>query len=211
MKLFFTTIAFLAMSSLSFAQSSTPACSYTVTRTPVGAMEVYKNGSLQRQVGVPTGEVGNYTAVNAPGTFRPVITPLAWSDGDKMSVVFTRAVPLSFTSNGQTVSYWGYTLWREDWNCTGQFPLLLQVGGLALASGTPTDIPVCELSGRALNIPVPVGTVNQVLSGVPFISSVFQVTAPTPVPCPSALTNVATTQGLVCYSGVWAAYDHDVQ
>ena len=89
-----------------------PNCTtYTLTRTPVGPVLVYRNGLLQTSP-------GDYTAVNAQGTFRPVITPMNWSNTDTAAAVYTRAVPLSFAYQGQTVSYWGYTLYRENWNCT---------------------------------------------------------------------------------------------
>jgi hypothetical protein len=48
----------------------------------------------------------------------PTISPLEFYIGDKMSVIFNRATPLSFTYQGQSVNYWGYTTWREDWICT---------------------------------------------------------------------------------------------
>lgn len=82
---------------------------HTVTRTPVGPMLVYLNGVLQTSP-------GDYLA-SADG--KPTITPLNPAVGDSMSVVFTRAVPLSFTlPGGETVPYWGYALWREDWIVT---------------------------------------------------------------------------------------------
>src|SRR6185369_8343930 len=53
----------------------------------------------------------------------PTLVPKGFSDGDLMSVTITRAVPLSFTYQGQKVSYWGYSLWREDWICVGDDPI----------------------------------------------------------------------------------------
>lgn len=71
-------------------------------------MLVYLNGLLQESP-------GDYTLSNDA---MPTITPKNASEGDSLSVVFTRAVPLSFVFQGQTVNYWGYALWREDWNPT---------------------------------------------------------------------------------------------
>ncbi len=72
-------------------------------------MAVFLNGVLQ----------------TAPGDYilstdvKPTINPLNPAVGDSMSVLFTRAVPLSFTlPGGQVVAYWGYALWREDWMVT---------------------------------------------------------------------------------------------
>lgn len=82
--------------------------SHTVTRTPVGPMLVYLNGVLQRSP-------GDYTASS---DLKPTISPVTPAVGDSMSVVFTRAVPLSFVFQGETVDYWGYALWQEDWEVT---------------------------------------------------------------------------------------------
>jgi hypothetical protein len=71
---------------------------------------VYRNGLLQTSP-------GDYTSANAPGTSMPIITPVNWVGSDTAAVVYTRAVPLSFTFNGQSVTYWGYTLNRENWSC----------------------------------------------------------------------------------------------
>lgn len=90
-------------------------CTHQLTRTPNGPVAVYKNGQLLKQS-------GDYTSVNATGTFFPIITPSVWSDQDAMSAVLTRAVPLTFTIPGtppQTITYFSYALWREDWTCTG--------------------------------------------------------------------------------------------
>lgn len=91
-------------------QLTAQTCSHVLTRTPNGPVLVYRAGKL---LTLNT----DYTSI----AFGPItITPLAWSDGDKMSAVFSRAVPLGFTFQGQTISYWGYQLWREDWACVGQ-------------------------------------------------------------------------------------------
>ena len=57
-----------------------------------------------------------------------------------MAVLFTRAVPLSFTFQDQTVTYWGYALWREDWTCAGT-PVPLYSAGLGIViSGSAISI-----------------------------------------------------------------------
>ncbi len=69
-------------------------------------MLVYCNGLLQI-------EPADYMD---SGAAMPTIIPMNPAVGDSMSVVFTRAVPLSFVFQGVSVTYWGYALWREDWN-----------------------------------------------------------------------------------------------
>jgi hypothetical protein len=85
-------------------------CAHTVTRTPNGAVLVYQNGTLL-QLGT------GYTSAAAAGTSMPTISPTLYSPNDSFEVVFSRAVPLSFVSNGQTVNYWGYQTWQETWIC----------------------------------------------------------------------------------------------
>ena len=98
MKVFFV----LAALGMAYGQD----CSHKVSRTPVGPVLVYQNGLLLR-LGI------DYTSAGS----MPTITPLLYSAGDAFSVVFSRAVPLSFVASGQTVSYWGYQTWQELWSC----------------------------------------------------------------------------------------------
>ena len=102
-------LAIIFLPALLSAQS----CAHQLTRTPNGPVLVYQNGRLL---------TGGYSSPNAPGTFFPIITPLNFSDQDQISAVITRAVPLSFIIPGpppQTITYFSYALWREDWICTG--------------------------------------------------------------------------------------------
>jgi len=98
-------------------------CSHALTVVPIGPVLVYKSGQLLRQQsifraqGIPQGEVGDYSATTAA---LPVITPLTWFDGQYMSAVYSRLVPLSFRlPSGQSVTYYAYQLWRDDWMCSG--------------------------------------------------------------------------------------------
>lgn len=84
---------------------------YKLTRTPVGPVAVFRNGVLQTAP-------GDYTSANSPGTFMPIITPVNWSVSDAASVLYTKAVQLSFVVGSQTITYWGYTLNRENWSCS---------------------------------------------------------------------------------------------
>jgi hypothetical protein len=105
-----------------------PCAPFTLTRTPVGPVLVYQNGLLQTSP-------GDYTLTYlTKGKYMPTITPAEyWSQQESATVVYTRAVPLSFTVSGQTVTYWGYTLNREDWSCvTGK--------ALVIPLKTPTAI-----------------------------------------------------------------------
>jgi len=115
------TLLFLAST---HGYSQVPAsCSHTLTVVPVGPILVYQNGVLGKQQstfraqGIPQGEVGDYSSSTA---LLPAIAPLTWSDGDHMSAVYSRLVPLAFRlPTGQSVTYYGYQLWREDWLCSG--------------------------------------------------------------------------------------------
>jgi putative Ig domain-containing protein len=84
-------------------------CNYTLTRTPVGAFLVFQNGGLITDT--------MYTKIG-PKTY----TPNFWADGDWMQFVFSRAVPLTATVNGQTVNYWSYQMWNEGRHCNGNNP-----------------------------------------------------------------------------------------
>jgi len=117
----------------SVSRVSAQSCSHTLTRTPNGPLLVYRNGILLKQ--------SDYTSPNSPGTNFPIVTPLNFSDQDFMSVVITRAVPLTFTVPGpppQTVTYFSYALWREDWTCSGK-------------QGTPPPLmfPGCQSDGAS--------------------------------------------------------------
>ena len=107
----------VAVVNFNLTNTPVPACTYTMTRTPNGPVLVYRDGLLQREHTLT--EPGDYDRTLTMGSYMPTITPLTWNDNDYMSAVITRAVPLSFVYQGQTVSYWGYSLWREDWNCVG--------------------------------------------------------------------------------------------
>ncbi len=101
-------LAIILFASSAFAQS----CPHTLTRTPVGPVLLYQNGKLLN--------VGDYSSVTPAGKTMPTLTPLVFADQDLMSVVITRAVPLTFTTGtNQSVTYFSYALWREDWTCTG--------------------------------------------------------------------------------------------
>lgn len=68
---------------------------------------------------------------------------------------------------------------------------LVQMGGLAIAGAA-----------------VPVGTISQLLAGIPFETGIFQLSVKVPSPCPDALSGIASAQGATCYQGVWVPYDY---
>jgi len=90
-------------------------CIHRLTRTPNGPVIVYRNGLLQK-------ENIDYMLTPVAGSAMSIVSPSVFTDGDSMSVVFSRAVPLSFQNQGTTITYWGYQLWREDWDCIGDQP-----------------------------------------------------------------------------------------
>lgn len=166
---------------------SAQSCSHQMTRTPNGPVLVYRNGVLQRQG-------ADYASVNAAGTNFPILTPLLFADQDLMSAVITRAVPLSFTIPGpppQTITYFSYALWREDWECSGNLGLASgaltlfgsQAGGFGLSvpdSGTPLIIMLAPQGDGTGKIPQD--------SGV--------------VPCPKLDPRIAALSP-VCHQFVW--------
>lgn len=91
---------------------SAQSCPHTLTRTPVGPVLIYQNGKLLN--------AGNYSSVTPAGKTMPTVAPLVFADQDAMSVVISRAVPLTFTAPPSLpVTYFSYALWREDWKCAG--------------------------------------------------------------------------------------------
>lgn len=101
-------LSLLLLASSSLAQS----CPHTLTRTPVGPVLLYQNGKLLN--------AGDYSSVTPAGKTMPTLAPLVFADQDAMSVVITRAVPLTITvPPSPPVTYFSYALWREDWKCSG--------------------------------------------------------------------------------------------
>lgn len=94
------------------ALSLTADCNHTITQIPIGPLMVYRNGILLWE-----GE--DYAAVSTGGSFFTSIQPASFGDADKMQVVYTRAIPLTFPVNGVLIPYFGYALFRERWMCAG--------------------------------------------------------------------------------------------
>lgn len=103
---------FCALFLLTASFVSAATCDHSITQIPIGPLLVYRNGIL-----LWDGE--DYNTVSTPGSFFTAIQPINFGDGDKMQVVYTRGIPLTFPVNGIIIPYFGYALFRERWTCSG--------------------------------------------------------------------------------------------
>ncbi len=86
-------------------------CQYQMVSAPSGAVQVYQNGLLLRQV-------SDYSYIR-PAGLLPMINPVKWAAGDKFTVVYPHRLSLSSTVNGVTFPYFAYQTWQEVWDCPG--------------------------------------------------------------------------------------------
>ena len=87
-------------------------CSRQTRFTPFGMVVMFRNGTMLK--------IADYTMANVPGTSRPSFTPNRFADQDAIAVMYTRAMNLPGTTTP-----WGYSLVREEWNCSGWNPPIL--------------------------------------------------------------------------------------
>jgi hypothetical protein len=81
-------------------------CGHQTRFTPFGMVVMFRNGAMLK--------IADYTMANVPGSSRPSFTPNAFADQDAIAIMYTRAMNLPGTTTP-----WGYSLVREEWNCTG--------------------------------------------------------------------------------------------
>ncbi len=84
-------------------------CQYQTIAYPSGAVQIFRNGALLRQ--------GVDFAYTKPAGKNPLVSPLAYSIGDKFTAVFPRKLTLSLTIAGAPVPYTAYQDVIESWTC----------------------------------------------------------------------------------------------
>ncbi len=114
-------------------------CQYQMVSAPSGAVQVYQNGLLLRQV-------ADYSYIR-PAGLLPRINPLKWAAGDKFTVVYPHRLSLSTTVGSVTFPYFAYQTWQEIWDCPGTAAAITTLDAVEKCSG------VVPLSAPGLHPP----------------------------------------------------------